>query len=164
MTHLHGLSFNMELTLAFALNSLLVAICIILHYEVLNALDRWLPRVAHIPARYRVLLGVACVFLTHVLEIWIFGLGYWFTFGLQGMGNLVGEASGHGALLDCVYLSFVTFTTVGYGDYVVQGYARYLCGIEALTGLLLVTWSASFLFIEMQKYWLTERDRSGRHS
>ena len=147
----------MQMTFAFALNSLLVAICILLHYEVLYALDRALPKFSHVAARYRVLLGVACIFLTHVAEIWIFGIGYWFTFGLAGMGSLEGLASGHGLLLDCVYLSFVTFTTVGYGDYVVQGYARYLCGIEALTGLLLVTWSASFLFIEMQKYWLRDR-------
>jgi hypothetical protein len=35
----------------------------------------------------------------------------------------------------------------------VDGYLRYLTGVEALTGLILITWSASFLFIEMQKYW-----------
>jgi hypothetical protein len=144
----------MHLFVAFLLNSLIVLVCILLHYEVLYTLDRMLPKLSHVAARYRVLLSVAVVFLTHVVEIWIFGLGYWFTFGLEGMGRLSGAVSGHGVLLDSVYLSFVTFTTVGYGDYVVEGYARYLCGIEALTGLLLVTWSASFLFIEMQKYWL----------
>ena len=69
------------------------------------------------------------------------------------MGTLLGETAGHGYFLDCVYLSFVTFTTVGYGDFVAQGYMRYLTGVEALTGLILITWSASFLFFEMQKYW-----------
>lgn len=151
----------MHLLIAFVVNSFIVLICILLHYEVLSALDSRLPQLSHVPARARVLLSVAVVFLTHVIEIWIFGLGYWFTFGLADMGQLVGPASGHGPLLDSVYLSFVTFTTVGYGDYVVAGYARYLCGIEALTGLLLVTWSASFLFIEMQKYWM--HARSVRH-
>jgi hypothetical protein len=65
----------------------------------------------------------------------------------------LGSVSDHGLLLDSAYLSFITFTTVGYGDVVVDGYLRYLTGIEALTGLILITWSASFLFIEMQKYW-----------
>jgi hypothetical protein len=32
---------------------------------------------------------------------------------------------------------------------------RHLTGIEALTGLVLITWSASFLFLEMQRYWPT---------
>ena len=76
-----------------------------------------------------------------------------YTLNMPGMGKLVGENLAHGGLMDCAYLSFVTFTTVGYGDLVVHGYARYLTGLEALTGLVLVTWSASFLFIEMQRYW-----------
>jgi hypothetical protein len=61
-------------------------------------------------------------------------------------------------LLDCVYLSFITFTTVGYGDLVAHGYLRYLTGIEALTGLILITWSASFMFLEMQKDWPDARE------
>ncbi|MCX7222516.1 MAG: ion channel, partial [Burkholderiales bacterium] len=52
-----------------------------------------------------------------------------------------------------VYLSFVTFTTVGYGDVVAIGYLRHLGGVEALTGIILITWSASFLFVEMQRNW-----------
>ncbi len=47
----------------------------------------------------------------------------------------------------------MTFTTVGYGDIVAHGHLRYLSGLEALTGFVLITWSASFLFLEMQKYW-----------
>ena len=65
----------------------------------------------------------------------------------------MGKISSHGIILDYVYLSFVTYTTVGYGDLVAGGYLRYLTGVEALTGLILITWSASFLFIEMGKYW-----------
>jgi hypothetical protein len=76
---------------------------------------------------------------------------------IPGMGSFVGASSEHGMLLDSIYLSFVTFTTVGYGDIVVDGYLRYLTGIEALIGLILITWSASFLFIEMQKYWNSEK-------
>ncbi|MGD8933935.1 MAG: two pore domain potassium channel family protein, partial [Gammaproteobacteria bacterium] len=28
-----------------------------------------------------------------------------------------------------------------------------LVGMESLTGLLLITWTASFLYYEMQRYW-----------
>jgi hypothetical protein len=69
------------------------------------------------------------------------------------MGTLTGNVSGGGTLLDCSYFSFVTFTTVGYGDIVATGPVRYLTGMQALTGFVLITWSASFLFLEMQKYW-----------
>jgi hypothetical protein len=47
----------------------------------------------------------------------------------------------------------VTYTTVGYGDFVPTGAIRFLCGVEALAGFVLITWSASFMFIEMQRYW-----------
>jgi len=142
------------LLLAFVLNSLLVSGAILIHYEVLFLLDRKLPSFAHIAPRFRVLLGVGVIFMTHVIEIWLFALGYFLSLRIPGMGTVVGTTAGHGFFLDCVYLSFITFTTVGYGDFVAQGYVRYLTGVEALTGLILITWSASFLFIEMQKYWI----------
>jgi hypothetical protein len=33
------------------------------------------------------------------------------------------------------------------------GAIRFLAGTEALTGFVLVTWSASFTFVEMQRFW-----------
>lgn len=50
---------------------------------------------------------------------------------------------------------------VGYGEIVAQGYLRYLMGVEGLVGLILITWSASFLFIEMQKYWTASKTDRG---
>jgi hypothetical protein len=138
---------------AFIINGSLALIAILFHYEVLFRLGKNLPKVAHLAPRFRVLLGVGAIFIAHVFEIWLFALGYFFTLQFPMMGNLMGELSGHGLILDCAYLSFVTFTTLGYGEIVAQGYLRYLTGVEALTGFILITWSASFLFIEMQTYW-----------
>ena len=39
------------------------------------------------------------------------------------------------------------------GDQVPTGSLRLICGAEALTGLAMITWSASFMFVEMQRYW-----------
>jgi hypothetical protein len=39
------------------------------------------------------------------------------------------------------------------GEIVPVGPIRFLTGMEAVGGLLLITWSASFTFIEMQRYW-----------
>ena len=92
-----------------------------------------------------------------LLKFGFFGLGYYFSAQLDGVGNLFGKTATHGIVLDYVYLSFVTYTTVGYGDLVASGYLRYLTGVEALVGLILITWSASFLFIEMGKYWRVKK-------
>ena len=144
----------MLLITAFAVNGSLALLAILMHYEALFQLDKNLPRLAHIAPRFRVLIGVGAIFMAHVLEIWLFALGYFFSLQFPVMGGLVGDLSGHGILLDCAYLSFVTFTTLGYGEIVAQGYLRHLTGVEALTGFILITWSASFLFIEMQRYWI----------
>jgi hypothetical protein len=42
---------------------------------------------------------------------------------------------------------------LGYGDLNPLGSLRFLAGLEALLGFVLITWSASFLYFEMQKYW-----------
>jgi hypothetical protein len=147
----------MLLAFAFIFNTLLALLVILIHFEVLSQLDRRLPKVSDLPARFKVLVGAGVIFMAHIVEIWVFAFGYLLALQLEGMGGLAGTVSNHGALLDSVYLSFVTYTTVGYGDVVAHGYLRYLTGVEALLGLLLITWSASFLFLEMQKYWTSSK-------
>ena len=75
-----------------------------------------------------------------------------------GIGHFIGHFNG--SLLDCAYFSFTTYTTLGFGDIQPVAGVRYLTGIESLTGLLLITWSASFLYLEMQRYW-TRKDVTG---
>ena len=134
----------------FIINTFLVTISVIIHYEVLYQLARNLPTIHTIP-RYRVLRGVAVIFMAHIVEIWLFALGYYLMIHIPGFGTLSGHIN-H-SLLDCSYYSFTTYTTLGYGDIHPTGHLRFLAGLESLTGLLMITWSASFLFLEMQKYW-----------
>jgi hypothetical protein len=147
----------MTLLLVFIINTALVLVTIVIHYEVLFQLSKRLPEIKKITPSYKVLICVFTIFLAHVVEIWLFSLGYYYSAQLDGVGNLFGKTANHGVILDYVYLSFVTYTTVGYGDLVASGYLRYLTGVEALTGLILITWSASFLFIEMGKYWRVKK-------
>ncbi|MNM88825.1 Ion channel [compost metagenome] len=69
----------------------------------------------------------------------------------KGWGTLSGNFDG--TFMDCVYFSFTTYTTIGFGDIAPSGDLKYLTGLQALTGLVMITWTASFLFLEMQKYW-----------
>lgn len=69
------------------------------------------------------------------------------------MGSLLG---GDKSILTYAYFSTTTYTTLGYGDIIPTGPLRFLASVEALTGFLLVTWSASFTYLEMQRFW---RDR-----
>jgi len=149
----------MLLLVTSIINSLIALFVIVLHYEVLYKLNQIMSVIKHIHARYKVLIAVGVIFIAHIIEIWVFAIAYYLMLKFPNLGKIIGTAPEHGSLLDSAYLSFVTFTTVGYGDIVVDGYLRYLTGVEALTGLILITWSASFLFIEMQKYWGSQHSK-----
>lgn len=152
----------MPLLTIFIVNCIAVGLAVVIHYETLYQLARQLPRIQVRP-RYKVLWGVFVILLAHVAEIWLFALACFGLLHLPGMGTLSGNVAAAPSLLDCSYFSFVTFTTVGYGDIVAAGPIRYLMGMEALSGFVLVTWSASFLFLEMQKYWPGLESHRGRH-
>lgn len=89
--------------------------------------------------------------MLHIAEIWIFGVGLWAVLLLPDAGQIAGQ--GRHALLDSIYLSAVTFSTVGFGDLAPVGSIRFLLGTEALLGLMLITWTASFTFLEMERNW-----------
>lgn len=52
-----------------------------------------------------------------------------------------------------LYFSGETYTTLGLGDIYPTGSLRLVTGIEALTGLLMRSWTGSFTYLEMRRYW-----------
>src|SRR5471030_2360204 len=87
----------------------------------------------------------------HATEVWCFALVYYLMARSGEWGTLIGSFDG--SFMDCVYFSFTTYTTIGFGDISPVGKLKYLTGLQALTGLVLISWTVSFLFLEMQKYW-----------
>ena len=97
--------------------------------------------------------------VTHICEIWIYAIGYGLLDGVEGFGSIA-TTSSHtlpSDWLDDIYFSFVTYTTVGYGDLVPVGPIRFIAATEALNGWVLLGWSASFTFLEMQRFWRNPR-------
>ncbi len=136
----------------FLVNSIVVAVVVIIHYECLFRMTLAIPKIS-IPHRYNILLGVFVGLIAHAAEIWVFAFAFYFMHHQPGWGALTGNFDG--SVMDCVYFSFTTYTTLGFGDIEPLGDLRFLVGIESLTGLVLITWTASFLFLEMQRYWKT---------
>jgi Ion channel len=129
---------------------LIVGLCVVAHYEALAGCNRYVPKLTR-RRRRRVLIVICVVLVTHVAEIWVFGIGYFVLGRYAEFGGLKGLANQ--ALPEYVYFSAMTYTTVGFGDVVPTGSIRFLTGLEALTGLVMITWSASYTFIEMQRDW-----------
>jgi hypothetical protein len=132
------------------LTVLVVGMTVGMHYEGLNWLARWLTNQGH-ARRRRVLYGVIGALLLHIAEIWLFGVAYWVSLALPNAGGITGTVES--GLLDTVYLSAMTFSTVGFGDVAPYGAIRFIAGTEAVLGLFLIAWSATFTYYEMAQNW-----------
>ena len=132
---------------------IVIGLTVMIHYEFLYRITLIMPKL-NIRHRLRIVFGVFVALTAHAAEVWVFAISFYLMNKADGWGTL--EGNFNGSLLDCVYFSFTTYTTLGTGDIEPLGDLRYLTGLESLTGLVLITWSASFLYLEMTRYW--ERD------
>ena len=56
-----------------------------------------------------------------------------------------------------VYFSMATFTTVGYGDIVLEGRWRVLASFQAANGMIIFGWSTALIFYYIQRIYATGR-------
>ena len=134
---------------ALMITGLVVTICVVLHYEALRFLSQTVGE--HVHKRIGVLVVMLGLLLAHVLEIIVFAIGYMFMAYSAGLGRITGMENGD--LIDYIYYSSVVYTTVGFGDLLPVGGTRMLSAAEGLAGLALITWSASFTFLAMKRFW-----------
>jgi hypothetical protein len=83
------------------------------------------------------------VFVLHTVEIIIWALAYLAMVPTSELASFE----------EAVYFSFVTFTTLGYGDISLTAGYRLLSGIEALNGIILVGWTTAMIFSVVQQIW-----------
>ncbi len=140
----------MSSIITLVLTATMIGLCVIIHYEILYRLAPFTSRLpfAH---RQQVIVGVMCALFAHIVEIWIFAIGYVVALRIGTLGGFDGTpVSG---LLDAVYFSFITYTTLGFGDIVPTGNLRFIVGSEAMTGLVQLAWTASYIYFQMQRAW-----------
>ncbi|NVD45378.1 ion channel [Qipengyuania atrilutea] len=93
------------------------------------------------------------IFVVHLFEVGLYAGVIWILTVLElgGMGGALADESRW--LLTDLYLSISSYTTLGIGDIVPEGALRLFVGIEALHGLILIAWSASFTYLMMERLW-----------
>jgi len=131
----------------------LVLATVAMHYEGLRLIGRISAHVTR--ERRKVLTSVLCVFALHLLEISLYAAAYWFFDNIIDIGSFTSVRAQVG--FDYFHFSAETFTTLGMGDIYPEGPLRLLASIETINGLLLLGWSTSFTFYEMQRHWTNER-------
>lgn len=128
----------------------LLVLTTVIHYEVLRGLSDALPRLT-IPPRAKLIVVIVAAFLAHGVEILLYATAIWALVRFPALGTL-GDSTRFGFDIS-LYFSAETFTSLGYGDVVPDGDLRLLAGAEALNGLLLIGWSASYAYIAMERFW-----------
>lgn len=137
---------------------LLIALTTVIHYEVLRVMYVALPALA-IPKRTKLLVVIFGVFAAHFLEIGVYGGALYMLSQYLELGRLSGSIPF--SFESCLYFSAETYTSLGFGDITPFGPLRLLAGVEALNGLLLIGWSASFAYIAMERFWGAGNEKHG---
>jgi len=144
------------MTLVVLTCALLVALTTTLHYESLRLLNGWLPRL-RMPQHPRLLVVILVAFVAHAIEILMYGGALYLLVRVVSAGVLSGTAPF--TLSNCLYFSAETYTSLGFGDITPMGSVRLLAGVEALNGLLLIGWTASFTYLAMERFWSAQPPR-----
>ncbi|MEA3264231.1 MAG: ion channel [Pseudomonadota bacterium] len=135
---------SQSLFLQFAVSSLMVVFCVVIHGLGLFGLNRALRTEASIERLQRIdplsprgtafTLGVVIAMLAlHGIEIWLFALAY----------IVLGAIP---QLEPALYFSTISYSTVGYSDLHITPDWRLLGAFESVLGIFLLGWSTAFFF------------------
>ena len=128
----------------------LVVLTFLFHYMTLRWLSGGMARIA-MTAGVRVLVIIFMTLAAHLVEIGLYAVAYALGDGVLALGSFGGLAVIEP--LDYLYFSIVSYTSLGLGDVFPLDHLRFITGVEALNGLLLIAWSGSFIYIAMGRLW-----------
>jgi ion channel len=146
----------MELTVAAGNSVALLTATVLIHFEMFR-LASGLTTSQAIPHRGRILIVIAVVLLAHIVEIGLYAAAFGVCQGPLRLGFIDGTVES--AVLDVIYFSMTTYTTLGVGDLHARGSLRLIAGVESLNGFVLIGWSASFTYLAMEQSWGGVRGR-----
>ena len=143
-------------TIIVLITSGLVIVTVMMHLFLLRGLSQLVLRMRSIPVIGMGLSMVAAI-LGHLAEIYVFAIALWWISADGQLGRLTGDVQ-HDTH-DYFYYSAISYTSLGFGDIAPEGALRVLAAVEAITGLVLIAWTASFAFLAMQRLWEQQPDR-----
>lgn len=120
----------------------MIALCVIVHGVSLFALSRVMrgqrarERLKHLRALSLrgglvTLMIVLALIAVHFLEIWLFGLLYYMVDATVGFR-------------EALYVSTISYSTVGYNDAYITPDWRMVAALESILGVILLGWSTAF--------------------
>jgi hypothetical protein len=126
----------------------LIALASICQYEIMQHATSLRLRM-NFPRRFEVVAMILVTVVAHGFNVVLYALAFWWLHHHPAFGTLIGEFT-NGAQ-DFLYFSLTCYTSLGFGDIYPEGDVRILAGLEALNGLVLIAWSASFTFLSVSR-------------
>ncbi|MFN9376091.1 MAG: ion channel [Novosphingobium sp.] len=137
-------ALDQNLLIQFAVSSVMVVFCVVIHGLGLFGLNRAMRTETSIERLKRIdplsprgtafTLGVVIAMLAlHCIEIWLFALAY------MALGAIP-------QLEPALYFSTISYSTVGYSDVHISPEWRLLGAFESVLGIFLLGWSTAFFF------------------
>lgn len=128
----------------FAIGTLLLAVCVMVHGFGLFSLSRAIRSEASLERLKRIdplsLRGaiftfsiVIALIALHGIEIWFYASAYLFVGALPD-------------LEEALYFSTISYSTVGFSDALISTNWRLLAAFESILGVILLGWSTAFFF------------------
>lgn len=140
---------------AVALALLLLGATITIHYEVLRLTSLRLCNLEMAP-RLRIVVVLVAALASHRAHVVLYAAVYLMVEEYTLLGSIEGLAAGgrtDNSFADALYFSITSYTTLGIGDLYPTGAIRLLSGVEALSGLVMVGWTASMTYLAMERFW-----------
>jgi hypothetical protein len=145
---------RIQVLIGATVTAVLVVLAVGIHYEMLSLISNGVRRLRP-NHRFRVSIAVLGALGAHFIEVILFAIG-WQLLLSAGVAHLsVKEPS----FVEVLYFSASTYTSLGYGDIVPLGDSGLLAGSEALTGLVLIAWTASCTYFVIRAVWGIRAER-----
>lgn len=138
-------SVALEYTVPFAA----VGTVVYIHQCAIRYVSRHMPVRGHNSAAPHMMRSLFVLIGAHLIEIILFALCYAGLSAFFGVPLFAGVVAADAA--DYLYFSSTTYSSLGLGDVQPTGPARFLAGVEALVGLIMIAWTAAFLFAETER-------------
>ena len=124
------------------------------HHYALSGILRFSPHRSE-GSGLRIILTFSALLLLHVLELFTLAV-----FNAMVVESVLPQSFGNSPPLfeDILYVTGISFSTLGYSSLEVAGPFRLLLMLQSLLGFMLLTWSATFLYSACQQVWQKAKD------
>ena len=126
--------------LIICVNVILQSIVTVYSLKYLHKFNLKKQRLTFSQVLWQMAILVSFLTLLHGAQCTIWAATFYFN---QNIDNLY-------SFQDAIYFSLITFTTVGYGDIVIDSEWKIMAGLEAINGIMMVGWSTALMFSYLQ--------------